>query len=309
MEILNIKLDKITVVGNLNTELAFALEHATNEPHVLIKGTPTIGYIEGQFFFYGDYEPVYYKYDSVNSESMGKRNFRMEFNPSKITLEQSEWLKDKIIYILDSISVTRADFAFDCDFDLSKFDYEFKSTLSGNKWWGQDQKTQTLYYGSRNSDFYYRIYNKKLEQEKEIEKQKKKIEKRKLKKMSLEETLLVEDIKPLLYDAECWWRYEIEVKNADTIDNLIQDNLPLFSDKRIIIHDINTLKGNDAVMVTGLLANSELWKEIHPNSRTKYRKIIKSLGGNDITPLFIGKLNEKKPELIREINSWRGLKY
>lgn len=305
MEILNIKLDKVTVVGNLNKELTYALQNAINEPHVLIKGIPTSGHIEGQFFFYGYSEPVYYCYDAINSQAMGKRNFRMEFNPSKITLEQSEWLQSKIIYVLDKISITRLDLAFDCDFDLSKYDYEYKSTLAGSRWWGRDHKTQTMYHGSRNSDYYYRIYNKKLEQEKELDKKIKKIEKRKLEKMSIDDDLLGK-IKPLLYNTEHWWRYEVEIKNADAVDKLIDSNLDLFTDKRIIIYGLNLLKGNDAVMVTGLLANPELMKELHPNSRTKYRKIIKNLSGDDITPLFSKKLDEKKPELISEINSWLG---
>lgn len=305
MEILNVCLDKMTIVGQLNSELAYALQNAVNERHVRVKGTPTTGYIEGQFFFYGYSEPVYYIYDDVNSNAMGKRNFRMEFNPSKITSEQSKWLQDKIIYVLDDIGITRLDLAFDCDFDLSKFDYEFKNTLDGNKYWGRDGKTQTLYYGSRNSDFYYRIYNKKLEQQKEIKRKNRAIEKKEKMKFALEESKQIDIVEPLLYDTEHWWRYEVEIKNADTVDKIIQFNFPLFSDKRIIIYDINTLKGNDAVMVTGLLANPELMKELHPNTRTKYRKIMKKLGGHDVTPLFNAALDKKKPELIGQINSWR----
>lgn len=308
MEILNVSLDKMTIVGNLNSELAYALQNAVNEPHVQIKGLPTTGFIEGQFFFYGYAESVYYCYDEVNSNAMSKRNFRMEFNPSKITPTQSKWLKDKIIYILDDIGITRLDIAFDCDFDLSKLDYEFKNTLERERI-GRDGTVQTLYYGARTSDFYYRIYNKKLEQEKEIKKKLRAIEKRKLQKLAIEEYDLKNNVEPLLYDTEHWWRYEVEIKNADTIDKMIDFEFPLFLDKRIIIYDINTLEGIDAVMVTGLLTNPKLMADLHPNTRTKYRKIIKNLGGHDVTPLFNNALDKKKPELIGQINSWRKINY
>lgn len=282
MEIQKIQIDKITVVGNLNTELAYALQNIVDEPHVRIKGLPTTGYIEGQFFFYGYDEPVYYCYDEINSNAMGKRNFRMEFNPSKITSEQSQWLKDKVIYILDDIGITRLDIAFDCNFDLSLFNFEFKSSLKSVEHRDRTGKMETMYFGSRNSDIYYRIYNKKLE-------------------LKEKQDIIIAD--PIL------WRYEIEMKNADTIEKIIDYKLPIFDDKRIIQYDVKTLPVNDRVMVIGLLAEPDLLGELSKNTRTKYRKILKSLGGFDVTPVFIEKLNEKKPELIGQINSWRGLKY
>lgn len=280
MEIKDIKIDKLTVVGHLNNELAYALQNAVDEPHVRIIGLPTTGYIEGQFFFYGYDEPVYYKYDDVNSNSMGRRNFRMEFNPSKITPEQSQWLKSKIIYVLDDIGITRLDLAFDCDFDLTLYSFEFKYALKSSENKGRTGKIETMYFGSRTSDVYYRIYDKKLE-------------------LKEQQDTVIED--PIL------WRYEVELKNADNIEKLLDDKLPIFDDKRIIQYDVDSLPVTDNLMITGLLAKPQLMDKLSKNTRTKYRKIMKSLGGNDVTPLFIEKLNEKKPELIGEINSWRSI--
>ena len=278
MEIKGIQIDKMTVVGQLNTELSYALQNAVDEPHVRIKGLPTTGYIEGQFFFYGYSEPVYYCYDDVNSNAMGKRNFRMEFNPSKITSEQTQWLKDRIIYVLDDVGITRLDLAFDCDFDLSLFNFEFKSALKSSEHKDRTGKIETMYFGSRNSDIYYRIYNKKLE---------------------------LKEKQDVIIDEPILWRYEIEMKNADTIEKIIDYKLPIFDDKRIIQYDVDSLPVNDSLIITGLLAKPELMGRLSKNTRTKYRKMLKSLGGFDVTPLFIEKLNEKKPELIGQINSWR----
>lgn len=269
----------MTIVGHLDSEFSYALQNLVNESHVRIIGTPSTGFVEGQFFFYGlNTEPIYYSYDDINSNAMGKRNFRMEFNPSKITSEQSKWLKDKVIYILDDVGITRLDLAFDCDFDLSAFNFEFKNAVKSSVFRGRTGKIETMYYGSRNSDAYYRIYDKKLE-------------------LQEKQDTVIDD--PVL------WRYEIELKNAGFIERVLDFNLPIFDDKRIIQYEIDTLPVNDALMVAGLLAKPELMGKLSKYARTKYRKLMKSLGGNDVTFLFKAELDKKKPELIGEINSWR----
>lgn len=281
MEIKGINLDKMTIVGHLDSDMSYGLQSALNEPHVRIKGVPTTGYVEGQFFFYGYEEAVYYCYDELNASAMGKRNFRMEFNPSKITSEQTKWLKDKIIYILDDIGITRLDIAFDCDFDLSAFNFEFKNSLKSSEHRSRTGKIETMYFGSRNSDNYYRIYDKKLE-------------------LKEKQNIIVDD--PIL------WRYEVELKNADYIEKALDYGLPIFDDKRIIQYDLNTLPINERVMITGLLSEPNLMGELTKYARTKYRKMMKSLQGNDITFLFKAELDKKKPEIIGEINSWRKIK-
>lgn len=281
MEVKKITLDKMTIVGNLNSELSYALQNAANEPHVYIKGSST-KYIEGKFFSFGYSESVYFCYDAMNSQSMGKRSFRMEFNPSKMTVEQSEWLKSRIIYILDDIGITRLDLAFDCDFDLSTFSFEYSNALKSNEIRSRTGKIETMYFGSRNSNLFYRIYDKKVE-------------------LKDKQNILISD--PIL------WRYEVEIKNADIIDKMIEYKFPLFDNKRIIQYGVDSLSVNDNLMITGLLIKPQLMDQLSKNSRTKYRKMMKNLDGIDVTPLFVKKLDEKKPELISEINSWLGKKY
>lgn len=281
MQIKDIFIDKLTVVGSLNSNFTHVLQTLIDEPHVRIKGIPTTGYIEGQFYFYGDEgEPVYFCYDEVNAQAMGKRNFRMEFNPSKITLAQAEWLKDKVIYILDDVGLTRLDLAFDCDFDLSTYTFEFQNALKSSEFRSRTGKIETMYYGSRNSDVYHRIYDKKQE---------------------------LKDKQNVIVDEPILWRYEIEFKNARVIELLREYELPLFNDQRIIQYDLDGLPPVEKLMITGLLAKPEVMGELTKYARTKYRKLMKSLGGTDVTSLFKAELDKKKPELIGEINSWHGI--
>lgn len=278
MEIKDISIDKITIVGNLNPDLAHVLQTLANEPHARIYGIPSVDSIEGQFFFYGDDEPVHYSHDGINSNAMSKRNFRMEFNPSKITSEQITWLKDKVLYILDDVGITRLDLAFDCDFDLSTFSFEFKNSLKSSVFRSRTGKIETMYFGSRTSDSYYRVYDKKLELQEKHD-------------ITIDEPIL--------------WRYEMELKNADFIEKIVDFGLPIFDDKRIIQYDVDSLPVNDALMIAGLIEKPELMGKLTKYARTKYRKMMKNLNGTDLTSVFKAELDKKKPELIGEINSWR----
>lgn len=304
MDIFDVVIDKLTIVGHLDDSMLDSFQNVLDEPHVLIRGVPTSGCVEGKFFGYGYKDSVYFCYDEVNSAAMKKRNFRMEFNPTKITTEQSEWIKSKIIYILSNRGITRLDIAFDCGFDLSTFNFEYKSSLKEHIIRSRDKGLETLYFGSRNSDFFYRIYNKKLEQEKERKTKIRALERKEKQGLFVDYSDPKNEVDSLVYDSEHWWRYEVEVKNASTVEKIVSAGLPLFDGKRIIRHDKSTLKGIDKVMLTGLNADPGLWKELHKNTRTKYRKLQKQLDGVDVTPIFNKKLNEKKPELIGEINSW-----
>lgn len=278
MKIKSISIDKMTIVGDLHSELSYALQKLTLEPHVKIIGTPSYDYIEGQFFEYGDTESIYFNFDVNKSKAMDKRNFRMEFNPSKITSEQMVWLKDNVISLLEQVGFTRLDFAFDCDSDLSEFTFEFKNSLKSQIIRGRNGKTETMYFGSRTSNAFYRVYDKKLElQEKQ--------------KITVGDSVL--------------WRFEMELKNADFIDNIIDFELPLLDDIRIIQYDIDSLPVNDALMITGLIEKPELMGKLTKYARTKYRKMMKKLDGTDLTSVFKAELDKKKPELIGEINSWR----
>lgn len=278
MQIKEISLDKLTVVGTLNSAFSHVLQKLIDEPHVRIKGTPSTDYVEGQFFFYGDdVEPIYFCYDKINAQAMDKRNFRMEFNPSKINSKQDAWLKDYLIYILDDVGLTRIDLAFDCDFDLSAYTFEFKNPLKSSEFRSRTGKIETMYFGSRNSDIYHRVYDKKQE-------------------LKDKQDSIIAD--PIL------WRYEIEFKNARMIEMLLAMDFQIFEGTRIIQYDLDSLPVNDNLMITGLLAKPELMGQLTTYSRKKYRKLMKTLSGNDMTETFKTELNKKKPELIGEINSW-----
>jgi hypothetical protein len=314
MEIFDCFIDKLTIVGNLNIDLEYALQNLISEPHVYIKGTPTTSCVEGNFFSYGYAESVHFTYDAVNSNAMSKRNFRMEFNPNKISLDQENWLKEKVVYLLDDIGFSRFDLACDCDFDLSDFSFVYNQPLKRGCWYGLDGKLETMYYGSRNSDVFRRIYNKRAEVEnknKKISGENSKIIKRNsVNQLSAEK--LGKDFNPIPYLPlepvlkSVWWRFEYELKNANSVDQLIDLNLPLFDDLRVFKPDYEELSINDEIYLKTLLNEPEMLNKLSKNAKTKYRKLMREMQSElDITDLFRKKVQEKTPELLEQLNSWR----
>jgi len=306
MEIFDCFIDKLTIVANLNVDLSYALQNLTNEPHVYIKGIPTVGFIEGQFFSYGYDESVYFSYDSVNSEAMGKRNFRMEFNPRKISVEQEKWLKDKVIYLLDDIGFSRVDIASDCDFDLSEFYFVPYQAVKTGFWYGLDGKMETMYFGSRTSNVFRRVYNKRAE----VENSNKKIDSANEKIVARNLLLPVEEQVPLLspnkVERETWWRFEYELKHATHVDELIDFNIPLFNDIRVFKPDYDGLSVNDLIYLKTLLNEPKMINKLSKNVKTKYRKLMREMQSEiDVTNLFKEKMQKKTPELLEQLNSWR----
>src|SRR5699024_170092 len=214
----------------------------------------------------------------INALAMNKRNFRMEFNPNKLSKEQKTYLRENVVYILDDISFSRLDLAIDVFFNLSEYTFNHLSSLKSAIFRGRTGKVETMYYGSRFSDFYYRIYDKKQE---------------------------LWDKKREVTEHEEWWRFELEIKNSTNVEQVIDSNFQVLDDLQFIKHDLADLPINEKLKVRSLIDYPEYMEELAKATRAKYRKIIRGLSGEDITPELREALKEKTPELISEINSWR----
>lgn len=306
MEILDCFIDKMTIVGNLPIELEYALQNLVNEEHTLIQGFPTTSNIEGQFFALGYPESVYFSYDAINAKSMGKRNFRMEFNPRKISMDQENWLKERVIYMLDDVSFSRIDIATDCNIDLSQYKILAMQASKRAPIYGLDGRLETVYLGSRTSNVYRRIYNKRTEVESRNKKNQSRNE-----KIEIQNSFLSQDLQKKTHELEpiaCenWWRFEYELKHSTCIDSLISSNLPLFEDVRIFKPDFEGLSVNDEIYLRTLLREPEMINKLSKNSKTKYRKMIREMNADvEITDLFRNYVQKNTPKLVGELNSWR----
>lgn len=274
MEILGVYFDKITVVGNLYKEAESTLQHLINTVESRIEGFPTMSAVRGKI--YGTW--VHFEYDEMKGKAFKKGNFRLEYNPRKMPLELQQQMISTFKPMLHDVHFTRLDLAFDCDEDLGAYSHEHKNPMKRAEYYGLGGKLESLYYGVRTSNIYSRTYDKK-QQLLDIEN--------------------VEIPEPVL------WRYEVEMKNRKFIDSMIDCDFPVFERVRFIQYDTSVLTGNDRVMVQALVDHPALINEVSKNSRTKYRKIIRGLGGNDVTPIFAGALKKELPQLKRQLEQWK----
>lgn len=274
MEIMGVYFDKVTVVGNLYKEAESTLQHLINTVESRIDGFPTMSAVKGKI--YGPW--VHFKYDEMEGKAFKKGNFRMEYNPRKMPLELQQQMISTFKPMLHDIHFTRLDLAFDCDVDLGKYAHEHKNAMKRAEYFGVDGELESIYYGSRTSNIYSRTYNKKRQ---------------------LLDVEGVEIPEPVL------WRYEVEMKNRKFIDAMIDCNFPVFERVRFVNYDTSTLTGRERLMVQAIVDHPPLINELGKEAKAKYRKMIRELGGDDVTPIFAGALKKELPQLKRELEQWK----
>src|SRR5690606_10410983 len=78
----------------------------------------------------------------------------------------------KILPLLRNVGFTRLDFAFDVEADLADYIYfDGNSPKKVGKYIGKNGKLETMYIGSKESEWHVCIYDKKKEKMKELSKE------------------------------------------------------------------------------------------------------------------------------------------
>lgn len=90
---------------------------------------------------------------------------RIEFNPSKLKLAEISLLLQLIgLRRLQSSNISRIDVAIDYGRKLNPLAFFDKFIRKHSVYWGKDSGAQSVYLGSKKSDKFIRIYDKRLEQ-------------------------------------------------------------------------------------------------------------------------------------------------
>ncbi|MCM3645158.1 replication initiation factor domain-containing protein [Priestia megaterium] len=275
--IINITFDRMTVMGDLSDNRVSLLNQLikkysiARENKIHVSDTRYHSYIRGKFLD----DLVYFEYDRLKAKSFNTRNFRIEFNPNNLNSEQIEWLQKNVIPILTDVGITRLDLAFDVDFKLSNYQFinignaREKSTVEFRN---PSQQLETLYIGKRESDKMIRLYDKKVEQMK----------------------------KGNEVDQPYWWRLEFELKR-ETVDEFAD----VFETLQIKKPDLKEIeKIQDRAMLYYLRDHPEEWAELGNSTKSKYRKMLREIKNENMTPLFKKELKKKKAELLEQLDGW-----
>ncbi|MEX6044724.1 replication initiation factor domain-containing protein, partial [Staphylococcus haemolyticus] len=202
-----------------------------------------------------------------------RRNMRVEFNPNNLILDEKIWIKQRLIDLLEDVGFTRLDLAFDFEHDLGDYYVLSDKAVKKNVHYGTNGKPETKYFGVRGSDRFIRIYNKKKERK---------------------------DNADVEIKSEHLWRVEIELKR-----NMVDYWNNCFDDLHILKPDWKTIeRTSDRAIVFMLLSDEDEWGNIHRNSRTKYKKLIKDISEIDLTNLMKSTLREQEEQLQKQIDFW-----
>ena len=262
--------DAMTIVGNLNKNSAKKLsDFMSLDPQIRLWDI-----LQTKFKAKALQEKVYIEYDKVKADTWDRRNMRVEFNPNKLTHDEMLWLKHNIIDYMEDDGFTRLDLAFDFEDDLSDYYALSEKALKRTVFFGTTGKAETKYFGSRDSNRFIRIYNKKKERKENAD---------------------------VDVSAEHLWRVEIELKR-DMVD--YWNNC--FNDLHILKPAWATLESlKEQAMVYLLLHEESKWGELHRNSRRKYKQIIQEISSIDLTDLMKSTLKDNEENLQKQINFWQ----
>lgn len=270
---LEISIDRITVVGdlkkdqskNLNCELKF-------NSYVQL-------YETGEERFKADIPNIcHVEYDFLKGKSLDRKNMRVEFNPNNLNDEHKQMIYDLFISKMVSRSFSRLDVAFDTDIDLSSY-YAYMSgqhaQMKKTIFYGKDGSPETKYFGTRKSDRYIRIYNKKQE-------------------------LL--DNKEIEIESDHFWRIEVELKRSRTEEwnNCLQS-------LNFVQPDWKSIKSNsERATVYMLIHEEDEWGNLSKNGKSKYRKLLKEISPVNLTDNLNRVLNQDYQRIQNELNFWLG---
>lgn len=261
--------DRMTIIGDLDPNRAKGFRNFVAFDSAVRLLNAGSDYFVGRAFN----DLFYLEYDKKKGQAFERRNFRCEFNPNNCDEKAKSFFVEKILPNLKDVGFSRLDLAFDIADDLNTFLVTTDTPLQQNVIYGRSGKAETRYFGSRDSERYIRIYDKKQERKDNADKE---------------------------IEFEHYWRVEFELKRqAVNAWDKAFDGLIIKQPDICSIEDIQT-----RAMVHFLLSDHNQWGSLNRKTRYKYRKIIKEMKGDEIHTALKKALEQEKSRLKGELESW-----
>ena len=298
MELIDLKLDRLTIVGKMKTvnkEIRVGNNKFTNyDSNVLeiLKSTRDVAIKESREYA----SPVYnwrfkiggHTLVQVRTTQGDGNDFRVEFNPSKVNEEEMKLIKSLLENVKAKI-YTRIDLALDIKADLSKGwkITDKKSRKIGEYRSGASGQLETHYRGTNHSNSQIRIYNKAKEQNRS-----------KGALMRGQEEELKEQIRlDTMYSD--WWRIEETIRGEKSEwweDHNWYEGIEIVKETAMPIFPEGT-KPNMKANVLTCMQYPEIIDEYSKNTRTAIRKVMKELAYGDGQAFSPSEVLEKEKAL------------
>ena len=266
-----ITIDKIRFTGDFNIGYI---------DKILLYSDPNLNFQHDEGFnrFWGYYEGsngerVNFEFNQPKATATKSRNTWVEWNPNKFKNDDLGVLIDVLFKFMNNTHLTRIDLAFDIQTDLSNYRVFKHNAMQQRIFLNRKSQIETMYIGSPNSNNHVKIYNKKLQLGKE------------------ENTYI---------DLEHLWRFEITLKSKKIYDfrNAL-NNVDLYLPNYEMVESIP-----EKAMLYFLDNHPNHWADLHENTRTKYRKLLKETQDFVITEVLRERLLEESERLVNEMNSF-----
>lgn len=234
---INFSIDKLTVLGQLKCSDYYKLI----VEYAKYNESFIFRYIETSFYTHS------FSIDGLGFLQIDRStlNFRLEFNPNKIVTTESKQLLNELLSYVKNYHFSRIDLALDL-YNYNLYDYNIIDLARRKKAYYYDivGRLETCYFGSLSSNKFIRIYNKAREQKK---------------------------------DDLDWWRIELQLRDdyIDTYLTGLKDFLDgLFIFKYVSLENFSV---KDKAILNYILQDIHRLVEFNKNTRTKYRKIFRTL--------------------------------
>lgn len=278
---LKVSLDNITLTAYIKAKKLPALKTLI-ETHTAITVQVAMTDMFRAITRDGGHVKLLLDYDKLKGQAFNARPFRIEFNPNKLRQVDSNIL-DAIIPYLEDIAISRADLAFDIfGVDCSEFVFEKKGRPTATKEWrDQNGKLETKYLGATRSEKQIRLYNKKVEQ---------------LANGSVNDKEFAKSVKH-------WWRLEFQLRSRSVDDIFEAIDSVIFKP-----FAFEELPVETQIYLVAYTRDKSVWKRLHRNTRTKYKKILETYQTSDIDYLEMLKklLKHERPRLEKQLAYYGG---
>ena len=233
-------------------------------------------------------------------KSVRGRPFRMDFNPNRLTEEETEKIKKVILPAVKNAKFTRVDVAFDVEYSLSKLMYLEKRPRKKSNYIGPTGAVETMYFGTRESDEQLRIYDKNLEGSEKVSKADKETG-----EVVGKDTVLPTD--KAGKEHKVWWRLEFTLKQ-EKIEKFRDSDSNIFDNYRIIklshLDYEKIEKLSDRCMVYYIMNNPGEKENLNYRQRKKFDSYVLEMADVEVTEAFKEKYKEKRADIQFHLSQW-----
>lgn len=238
------------------------------------------------------------------------KELRYEFNPSHA--ERNEVFGElymQVLRLFSGVEPTRIDLAMDFELDMGQWRWFDSHARKRNIWYGLSGAVETVYFGSPQSDWRVRIYDKRKERQEAVEGVQEWQE-------GLTEVAATGETSE--QEQSPWWRVEAQLRgnvargwwfgrshgsfprHFNPFDGITPD----VSDK-----PFPELGVKERAMCHYLRSHPEAFSELAANTRSKYKKLLQGLSVLE-APVDLGQeYEQKKAHFVQEVRDWLALAY